>query len=85
MERVKPIAEEVKIEELFQGLKIIYHGSEIETFLLTNEGNEVLVSEMLKKRLEKKKRREILKNPQNLPLYIVGNTEEKIIERIEKE
>ena len=24
-------------------------------------------------------------SPKNLPLYIVGNTEEKIIERIEKE
>lgn len=29
-ERVKPIAEEINFEELFQGLKIIYHGSEIE-------------------------------------------------------
>ena len=137
MERVKPIADEVKLEDLFQGLKIIYHGSEIEIadnlgfaysaetilngvsayeflyswkmqeekfktwlefsykdyehgkFLLTNEDNEVLVSEILKKRLEKN-RREVLNNPQNLPLYIVGNTEEKIptekiIERIQKE
>lgn len=29
-ERVKPVAEEVKFEDLFQGLKIIYHSSEIE-------------------------------------------------------
>lgn len=29
-ERVKPVSEEVKFEDLFQGLKIIYHGSEIE-------------------------------------------------------
>ena len=29
-ERVKPVAKEVKFEDLFQGLKIIYHGSEIE-------------------------------------------------------
>ena len=137
MERVRPIAEEVKFNDLFQGLKIIYHGSEIEIednlgfaysaetiftgvsayeflyswkmqeekfktwlefsykdyehgkFLLTNDGNEVLASEMLKKRLEKN-RRELLNSPQNLPLYIVSNTEkkiptEKIIERIEKE
>ena len=28
MERVKPVTEEIKIEDLFQGLKIIYHGSE---------------------------------------------------------
>ena len=29
-ERVKPVAEEVNFDDLFQGLKIIYHGSEIE-------------------------------------------------------
>ena len=29
-ERVKPLAEEVNFDDLFQGLKIIYHGSEIE-------------------------------------------------------
>ena len=30
MEQVKPVDQEVKFEELFQGLKIIYHSSEIE-------------------------------------------------------
>ena len=136
-ERVKPIAEEIKFEELFQGLKIIYHGSEIEIednrglsypaetiltgvsayeflcswkkqkekfktwlefsykdyghgkFLLTNEGNEVLIAEILKKRLDKN-RRELLNCPQNFPLYIFSDTEEKIakekiMERIQKE
>ena len=136
-ERVKPIAEEINFEELFQGLKIIYHGSEIEIednrglsypaetiltgvsayeflcswkkqkekfktwlefsykdyehgkFLLTNEGNEVLISEVLKKRLEQN-RRELLNCPQNFPLYIFSDTEEKIakekiMERIQKE
>ena len=29
-ERVKPVAEEVNFDDLFQGLEIIYHGSEIE-------------------------------------------------------
>lgn len=29
MERVKPVAEEVKLDDLFQGLKIIYHSSKI--------------------------------------------------------
>lgn len=29
-ERIKPIAEEINFDSLFQGLKIIYHGSEIE-------------------------------------------------------
>ena len=29
-ERVKPVAEDVNFDDLFQGLKIIYHGSEIE-------------------------------------------------------
>ena len=125
MERVKPVAEEVKLDDLFQGLKIIYHGSEIEIkdtlglaypaetiltgvsayeflsawkkkqekfktwlefsykeyehgkFLLTNDADEIFIAEVLKKRLEKN-RRELLNNPQNLPLYIAGNTEEKI-------
>lgn len=36
-----------------------------------------LVSEILKNRLEKN-RRDLLNCPQNLPLYIVSNTEEKI-------
>ena len=134
-ERVKPIAEEVKFDDLFQGLKIIYHGSEIEIkdnlglsysvetilngvsayeflyswkkqeekfktwlefsykdyehgkFLLTNNGNEVLVSEVLKKRLEKN-RRMLLNNPQNLPKFIIRGTgvpTEKILELIKKE
>lgn len=30
MERVEPVAKEVKLADLFQGLKIIYHGSEFE-------------------------------------------------------
>ena len=137
MERVKPIAEEVNFDELFQGLKIIYHGSEIEIkdkqglsyneetilrgvsayeflyswkkqdekfktwiefsykayshgkFLLTKDGNEILISEILKKRLEKN-RRALLNCPQNFPLYIFSDTEEKIakekiIEGIQKE
>ena len=29
-EKVKPIAEEIETDDLFQGLKIIYHGSEVE-------------------------------------------------------
>ena len=29
-ERVKPVAEEINFDDLFQGLKIIYHGSEME-------------------------------------------------------
>jgi len=133
MERVKPVAKEVKLDDLFQGLKIIYHSSEIEDnqglvypaetiltgvsayeflsawkrqeenfkmwlefsykeyehgkFLLANDGNENFIADVLKKRLEKN-RRELLKNPQNLPTFILNDTEiptEKIIEKIEKE
>ena len=99
-ERVKPVIVEVELENLFQGLKIIYHGSceaikdtygwkylpeeiligvaayeflsawqkpkenfktwlkfsykdyEYEKFLLTNNGDEILITEFLKKRLE---------------------------------
>ena len=43
---------------------------------------ENFIAEILKRRLEKN-RREILKNPQNLPTFIVGGTEipnEKILE-----
>ena len=29
-ERIKPIAEEINFDSLFQGLKIIYHGSDVE-------------------------------------------------------
>ena len=56
-------------------------------FLLTNDSDEIFIAEILKKRLEKN-RREILKNPQNLPMFIVNGTEipnEKIIEKIENE
>lgn len=58
-------------------------------FLLTNEGNEVLIAEVLKNRLEKN-RRELLNCPQNFPQYIFSDTEEKIakekiMERIQKE
>lgn len=135
MERVKPIAEEVKLYDLFQGLKIIYHSSEIEIednqglvypaetiltgvsayeflsawkrqeenfkmwlkfsykdydhgkFLLLNSSDENFIADVLKKRLEKN-RRELLKNPQNLPTFILNGTEiptKKIIEKIEKE
>ena len=135
MERVKPIAEEVKLDNFFQGLKIVYHGSEFEIkdnlglsysaetiligvsayeflyswkmqeekfktwlefsykdydhgkFLLSNDDNEVLISEVLKKRLEKN-RRTLLNNPQNLPKFIISGTEvptEKILELIKKE
>ena len=115
MERVKPVAEDVTFEDLFQGLKIIYHGScetikdkygwkylpetiltgvsayeflsacqkqeenlktwleisykeyEHGKFLLTNNGEEIFIAEVLKKRLERN-RRELLKNPLNLKL-----------------
>ncbi len=77
-------------EEKFKTwIEFYYKDYEHRKFLLTNNSCESLVSEILKKRLEKN-RRDLLKFPQNLPLYIVSNTEEKIptekiIEIIEKE
>lgn len=136
-ERIKPIAEEINFDSLFQGLKIIYHGSESEIkdkqgllytsetiltgvsayeflyswknqkensktwidfsyqnynhgkLLLDDNSDDFLVSEFLKKRLEKN-RRDLLSCPKNSPLYILCDTDElipkeKIIERIKKE
>ena len=136
-ERIKPIAEEINFDSLFQGLKIIYHGSDVEIkdnqgfsysaetiltgvsayeflydwkmqeeisktwiefsyqdyhhgkLLLTNNADDLSVSEILKNRLEKN-RHDLLNNPQNLPIYILSDTDElipkeKIIERIKKE
>lgn len=136
-ERIKPIAEEINFDSLFQGLKIIYHGSDVEIkdnqgfsysaetiltgvsayeflydwkiqedisktwiefyyqdyqhgkLLLENHSDKLSVSEFLKKRLEKN-RHDLLNNPQNLPNYILSDTDElipkeKIIERIKKE
>ena len=56
-------------------------------FLLTNDSDKFFIADILKKRLEKN-RRELLHNPQNLPIFIVSGNEipnEKIIEKIEKE
>lgn len=135
-EKVKQVAEDAELDDLFQDLKIIYHGSEVSIkdkfgwvyaeesiltgvtayeflnalhsqaenfkiwlefsykdyehgkFLMTNS-NGNLISELMKKRLNKN-RRELLKNPQSLPQFILSCTDqlipnEKILERIKKE
>ena len=63
-----------------------YHHGKL---LLTNNADDLSVSEILKKRLEKN-RHDLLNNPQNIPNYILSDTDElipkeKIIERIKKE
>ena len=54
---------------------------------MINSGDENFIADVLKNRLEKN-RCALLKNPQNLPTFIVSGTEiptEKIIEKIENE
>ena len=54
---------------------------------MINSGDENFIADVLKNRLEKN-RCALLKNPQNLPIFIVNGTEipnEKIIEKIENE
>ena len=54
---------------------------------MINSGDENFIADVLKNRLEKN-RCALLKNPQNLPIFILNGTEippEKIIEKIEKE
>ena len=54
---------------------------------MINFGHENFITDVLKKRLEKK-RCVLLNKPQNLPTFIVNGTEippEKIIEKIENE
>ena len=63
-----------------------YHHGKL---LLTKNSDDLSVSEFLKNRLEKN-RLDLLNNPQNLPIYILSDTDElipkeKIIERIQKE
>ena len=67
-------------------LEFSYNGYEHGKFLLINSGDENFITDVLKKRLEKN-RREILKNPQNLPTFILNGNEistEKIIETLQR-